>query len=1547
MSSYLEATTDLVRIKRDLAVEGAVQATSASLSTLTASNVVVNGTIQSTSTIATTDSIRSHCLPSDAMILIDANGIFPANQNQGSYAMNEVVTGNIPVITGSVPVTTQSPFADLYKEGSAWFNGTAGNYITTSLTGYAPSGGLTFEAWVYYTSFTNADRTIGFHNPVGAGAAGNLSIGVNSSGVLILTYNASTVITPTANATLTLNTWNHIAFSYDGTTIRLFLNGVAATLTSTTLTTTIVGNLTVGQFNSLATSAYVANVRVVTGAALYTAAFAVPAAPLGIAATGTTRFLLRAGQNVPTVQSGALVFDRGLKQYLNLGPQTFNIVTQGFTAIWRGAFTGTAGNNERIFEFGPTNTSGGSCIVAQRNATNATVTLTLFPTNSATAAGSVTTTGTLTQGTSYVIVFRYSYTTQIADIWINGVSNSSASITTSAIVGDRTASFTYVGRPSDSAPYTSMTTSTFATYNRTLTDTEIVNATVALLDTPVLPNNSTLEIGNLNGKPALSIAGDGRVNVQRLGQTSAVTAWPPAPMTGYVTVINGGTYVASASTDTSTGKAWNAFDKTTGASDVFWFSMPTYSATGIYTGNVSMTDVNGTIYLGEWLQIQLSSAIILTSYAIVGQSNATLTQPNTFYVFGSNDGNNWTLANTQIGISSWQLGGIYKTFNVISTSSYNYFRMSVAKSNGYTGGVCVGDWTLYGTADTQQPLEIAQPTTMKYPLIAPQITGPQNAGVYVPQDFSSSALNVPAYVVGSVPGSSMGPFAGEGSMYFNGIISNYLSFGTELPVWSSSAVQDGTIEFWINTISYPSFGYIIQRAVSLSSSTYDWQVYMGNTGAIFFGVNNSGRANNYIAAAPQLVALNTWTHVAATIRSSVMTVFVNGSAGTPVTIAVNGIVNYSTTSTTFIGNGQMNAYIANLRMVQGTALYTTSFTPPTGPLQPIQGVTQAGTPYGTVLLLRNAPAPGRVITQRFAGANSSSVLAFPPGPMTGYSTTINAGYGQGFYVASASSDYSQYPAWQAFDRSSSIWVSSFNYTVNVPYAGAVVTVDSNGTTYNGEWLQIQLPSAIVLASYSLRPQDSLFNTPSAWYVLGSQDGKNWYFIDSRSGQSWVSTIYNTYQIQSPQAFSYFRFICYMVSANSQCSISEWVLNGTIESVNITADGRVGLGVVAPVQALEVAGNVVVNGNISAGNMGMFRNRIINGDMRINQRGGASGIAGTVGTAPVSGVRTYNSVDRFITWCSITTGALQQLQVTLTASDTPYQYGFRNSYRVTVTTACTNYGWIQPEQIIEANNVVDFNWGTGFGCHATISLWFRSNALAGTPIYICLRGAQTGSGHWLYVTSFNITQPNVWQYVSFVAPPPPFSSTGWGTGSSAGIELMIAYQDLSPSNTSALNTWRLENYTSGSRINDIYATVNTYVEFTGVQLEKGTIATPFEFRPYPVELQLCQRYFQIYHFPVNGYFAIYDAYGGVFRGQSTSLPVVMRSSPTPSLLDSIYWAYPGVLIVSGFSSQASFSATTSSFKIDQMRVYSPGTPTGNYVYAAEFYYEFRVSLTSEF
>jgi len=749
-------------------------------------------------------------------------------------------------------------------------------------------------------------------------------------------------------------------------------------------------------------------------------------------------------------------------------------------------------------------------------------------------------------------------------------------------------------------------------------------------------------------------------------------------------------------------------------------------------------------------------------------------------------------------------------------------------------------------------------------LIAPQITGPQNAGVYVPQDFSSSALNIPAYVVGSVPGSSMGPFAGEGSMYFNGIISNYLSFGTQLPVWSSSAVQDGTIEFWIHTISYPSFGYIVQRAVSLSSSTYDWQVYMGNTGAIFLGVYNSGRANNYIAAAPQLVALNTWTHVAATIRSSVMTVFVNGSAGTPVTIAVNGIVNYSTTSTTFIGNGQMNAYIANLRMVQGTALYTTSFTPPTAPLQPIQGITQAGTPYGTVLLLRNAPAPGRVLTQKFAGANSSSVLAFPPGPMTGYSTTINAGYGEGTYVASASTEQSPYISWRAFDKTNTtVWVSGaskYNSTSPFGALNAATTVDVNGNSYMGEWLQLQLPSSIVLSSYVLR-SDQNSNFCSVWYILGSLDGIKWYIVNQQSiaPASVGFNIAYTFDVASCQAFNYYRLVATAVSGSygGNIGIVEWSLNGTIDSINISADGRVGFGVVAPVQALEVAGSAVVTGTVSSGTGLMFRNRIINGDMRIDQRNGGASVTNAVNDTWL--------LDRFVTVCRLASKlSFQQ------SSNVPP--GFTYSLLVTSLSAYTPvtsdfYGFCQR---IEGYNIADLNWGTPNALPITISFWIRSSVSGNYVLNI--QNAYTRS----YAVTYTISGVNAWQYVKLTI---PGDITGtWNTTNGMGMRVWF---DLGSSDTSyAVTTpgvWQAGDKVRVSGATNFVSTNGATLYVTGIQLEKGMIATPFEFRPFAIELQLCLRYCIVLggQMPYN-YFGIGISPNTTNVYINCSLPMPMRS-----------------------------------------------------------------------
>jgi hypothetical protein len=321
-----------------------------------------------------------------------------------------------------------------------------------------------------------------------------------------------------------------------------------------------------------------------------------------------------------------------------------------------------------------------------------------------------------------------------------------------------------------------------------------------------------------------------------------------------------------------------------------------------------------------------------------------------------------------------------------------------------------------------------------------------------------------------------------------------------------------------------------------------------------------------------------------------MYISVNGSV-TAVALTA-GTPTYTGTRNIVMGQwsgvlGYLNMYIANLRFVRGAALYTSNFTPPTGPLQPIQGTTQAGRPYGTVLLLRNAPAPGRVLTQKFSGANSlgpsgsAAVFVFPPAAMTTYATTLNVGYGQGTYVASASSD-SGGAAWQGFDGTGTgtTWTTASSlYTSGVPYSGSTVTVDVTGTSYRGEWLQILLPVSIVLSSYSLTP-----NGQSLWYVLGSRDGINWFLVDQRNTTTTVG-IGASYTVTSSQSFSFFRMVVNVVQGVTTASLYEFFPNGSIESINVTLDGRVGLGVVAPTRALEVAGDVVVGGTMSASVIG--------------------------------------------------------------------------------------------------------------------------------------------------------------------------------------------------------------------------------------------------------------------------------------------------------------------------------------------------------------------------
>jgi hypothetical protein len=246
----------------------------------------------------------------------------------------------------------------------------------------------------------------------------------------------------------------------------------------------------------------------------------------------------------------------------------------------------------------------------------------------------------------------------------------------------------------------------------------------------------------------------------------------------------------------------------------------------------------------------------------------------------------------------------------------------------------------------------------------------------------------------------------------------------------------------------------------------------------------------------------------------------------------------------------------------------------------------------------------------------------------------------------------------------------------------------------------------------------------------------------------------------------------------------------------------------------------------------FKNRIINGNMVVNQRA-ASGV-------PANAAYT---LDR---WQAQQSGGGVY---TVTQSSTA-PAGFINSLLVTVTTPDTSLGtsdYYIVNQNIEGLNVTDLGWGTANAKTVTLSFWVRSS-LTGT-----FGGSLMNDGYnRAYPFSYTITTANTWTQISITI---AGDTTGtWLTTNGTGIRVEFGL-GLGTNYVGTAGAWvASEKYTVTGAVSVIGTTSATWY-ITGIQLEVGTTATNFDFRSYGTELSLCQRYFQ--------------TYGNVYQGSSFS------------------------------------------------------------------------------
>jgi len=288
------------------------------------------------------------------------------------------------------------------------------------------------------------------------------------------------------------------------------------------------------------------------------------------------------------------------------------------------------------------------------------------------------------------------------------------------------------------------------------------------------------------------------------------------------------------------------------------------------------------------------------------------------------------------------------------------------------------------------------------------------------------------------------------------------------------------------------------------------------------------------------------------------------------------------------------------------------------------------------------------------------------------------------------------------------------------------------------------------------------------------------------------------------------------------------------------------------------------GTIADSSLG-FRNRLINGACVIDQRNAGASV--TINTSPIY------TIDRW--FCGKSgTGNNFTAQRSTTAPA-----GFTNSLLITAGTGVTpiSTDFMFLSQAIEGFNFADLAWGTASASAVSLSFWVRSS-LTGTFGV----GLRNGAANRSYIASYTISAANTWEQKTIT-----IAGDTSGTWATDNTQACGVFFDLGNGSnfSSTAGAWSSANLLGGLTGGvKLAATTGATLNITGVQLEKGSTATSFDYRPIGTELALCQRYFfrknagaigdaiaQLQTFSTSGCF-----------GKLIDLPVTMRANPVGSV-----------------------------------------------------------------
>ena len=867
-------------------------------------------------------------------------------------------------VNGNTTVNSFDPFipnSSYSAYGSGYFDGT-GDYLTTSGTYTFGTSSFTIEAWINTIAYPGSSWGVIFGNITTGSGNTQLMFNLNTSGNLVfMTWNQVII---TSSVVVPLNSWSHVALTFDGTTHRIFLNGLLAgsSTASYNFSTAGAGNVGYAGAAGLNTfNGYVSNMRVVQGTAIYTANFTPPTSPL-TAIENTSLLTLQNNQPV----NNSTFLDNSTNNFLvtragNATQGTFS----PYGGNWSNYFDGSgdylslasnaAFNQNTAFTVECwVNSSAGGYFFTQLNSgylgLNYTADTRKIQVDKSFVGVQITSTNSFAFNQWHHVAMSYDGTT--TRLFVNGTlegsvaGGGSASGAELRIGNYNTGSNFYTGyisnlRISNSALYTSAFTPSTTPLTPTANTRLLTCADSRFVDDSI--NNFTITKG-------------GDTSVQRFSPFNPSSITP----TSYSGYFDGtGDYLTVPITTNATADL--TFE--------CWFYATGYGS--LDYGTIIGAGVGTGIFQLQLYNASNPNRILgyVGSTSGVGNLSPTLSQPvlnRWIHLAVVRSGSTFTMYENGVSVAtatnsnSMNFGTVTQLGAAGSSYTFQGYISNLRLVIGtavYTSNFTPSTTPLTAIANTSlltlQSTTFIDNSTNNFTITA---AGNSQPSIQNPFGYTSATTN--GYTVSTIGGSG----------YFDGT-------GDTLNLASSTALLGAgnfTVDFWVNLASAPTGGaYYTCFAYGASGSVLRCFVLdsSGTKLGIWVGASN-------VLLIATTAMIGQWAHIALTRVGSTLTAYINGvNAGT-----ASNSTNFNAGQLYIASQAAgtyLPGYISDFRIVVGTSVYTSNFVPPSAPLTAVQNtvlltnMTSAGIYNATMMTTMETVGDAKLSTaiSKFGGSS--------------------------------------------------------------------------------------------------------------------------------------------------------------------------------------------------------------------------------------------------------------------------------------------------------------------------------------------------------------------------------------------------------------------------------------------------------------------------------------------------------------------------------------------------------------------------------------------------